>query len=308
MVLLGAAVFCNIRTFGSFQVICNGRSYGRRLSQHSRTLLALLVLRYGRSVRREEIVDLLWSANYDKAHRRRLSTILWRINHVAPRSTQRYEIVRIEENGDIRIDADTNIHIDLAEFESVFKAIPSHVEEFRSFDVTAIENAVNLYRGDLLEDMDTEWLHQARAHVRQCHLDMLQLLIEYFAKAAQPDKVILYANRFLQIDPYVETVHLALVKAYLATGKNGLALAQVDLCRRVLKDDLGVPLSADAEFILSSLGLTRRIKPRTPRLQTSESSVASTDRVGELRLTVSKLLAICAELLDELSPDGSSRH
>lgn len=290
-------------------MVCNGRPYGRRLSQHSRTLLALLVLRYGRSVRREEIVDLLWSANYDKVHRRRLSTILWRVNRVAPRDMQGCEIVRIEENGYIRIDADANIHIDLAEFETIFKAIPARVEEFRGSDVMAIERAVNLYRGDLLEDMDTEWLRQTRAHVRQCHLDMLQLLIEYFDKAGQADKVATYANRFLQIDPYIESVHLALVKAYLTTGMTGLAAAQIDHCRRLLREDLGVQLSADAEFMLASLGLGRhRIKPRTPPLAPCAAPVATTDRVSELCTTLSRLLVTCAELLEELSPDAPSRH
>lgn len=290
-------------------MVCNGRPYGRRLSQHSRTLLALLVLRYGRSVRREEIIDLLWSANYDKVHRRRLSTILWRVNQPAPRDMQGCEIVRIDENGDIRIDADANVHIDLAEFETVFKAIPARIEEFRCNDATAIEKAVDLYRGDLLEDMDIEWLRQTRAHLRQCHLDMLQLLIEYFDKSGQPDKVAAYANRFLQIDPYIESVHLALAKNYLTTGKAGLAAAQIDRCRRLLREDLGVPLSADTEFMLASLGLgQRRIKRRTSALAPCEGPIAAANRINDLCSTLSRLLVTCAELLDELSPKTPSRH
>ncbi|MBP1293555.1 MULTISPECIES: AfsR/SARP family transcriptional regulator [Bradyrhizobium] len=295
--------------FGSLQVFCNGRSFGRRLAPHSKTLLALLALRYGRSVRREEIVDLLWSADYDKMHRRRLSTILWRVNSASPRNAQGCEIVHIEENGDIRIDADASTYIDLAEFEAIFKAIPAHVEKFRDSDGAAIEKAVNLYRGDLLEDMDSEWLCQARAHVRQCNLDMLQLLILYLDKAGKPDKVTTYANRFLQIDPYDESVHLALAKAYLTTGKTGLAATQLDLCRRVLRDDLGVPLSADAECMLASLRTgRRRTGPRTQPIAVCAAPDIEADRVRKLRTTVSRLLVACAELLEELPPDAPSDH
>jgi DNA-binding SARP family transcriptional activator len=296
-------VICNIRTFGGLQLFYGGRSYGRRLSQHSRALLALLALRHGRSVRREEIVYLLWAADYDKTHRKRLSTILWRFNQVAPGKGGR-EIVHIEGNGDVRIEADAHTHIDLAEFEAIFKAIPARVEQFRPGHVASIEKAIELYRGDLLEDMDTEWVSGARAHVRQCHLDMMQLLIEYCGNSTMPDKVITHASSYIQVDPYVESVHLALVRAYVTTGCLGLAAAHADICRRMLLDDLGVPLSPETEQIFASLTSGRTL-PRS-RVRPAASRTMPANRVSELRSTLSQLLITCAALLDELQPGKSS--
>jgi DNA-binding SARP family transcriptional activator len=297
---------CNIRTFGGLQLFCGERSYGHRLSQHSRSLIALLSLRYGRNVRREEIVNLLWAADYDKKHRRRLSTILWRFNRLAIGNHGTGEIVQIAGNGDVRIEAGSHTIIDLAEFESIFKAIPARIEQLRCSDVAAIERAIDLYRGDLLEDIDTEWVSGARAHIRQCHLDMIQLLIEYFDNSGAADKVIACANRYIQIDPYVEFAHLALVKAYVTTGRFGLAASHADICRRVLVDDLGVPLSPETERVFASL-VPKRMVVR-PRPRPGASRILTADKVSELRSTMSQLLMTCAALLDELPPGKSPRR
>jgi DNA-binding SARP family transcriptional activator len=298
-------VNCHIRTFGSLQLFCGERSCGHRLSQSSRTLIALLALRYGRSVRREEIVNLLWAADYDKKHRRRLSTILWRLNQLAISKHGAGEIVRIAGDGDVRIEADAHTIIDLAEFETIFKAIPARVEQLRCGDVASIERAVDLHRGDLLEDIDAEWVSGARAHTRQCHLDLLQLLIEYFDNKGAPDRVIAYANHYIQIDPYVEFAHLALVKAYGMTGRLGLAASHADICRRVLVEDLGVPLSSETERVFASL-VPGRLVVR-PRKRRGAPRNPAPNKVSELRSTLSQLLTTCAALLDELPPGKSSR-
>jgi len=183
-----------------------------------------------------------------------------------------------------------------------FPVRPGHIG---NYDIALIEKAVNLYRGDLLPEFDVEWVQKARDHARQCYLDMLQILIDRFTMENVVDRLTTYADRYIQVDPYVEHVHLALISAYLASGRRSLAAARAETCRRVLVDELGVTLSPEAERIVLPL-LPRH--NATPSVQLPGRERGKPDRVGELRDTLSRLLVTCADLLNELQQSGPRRH
>lgn len=294
-----------ITTFGGLKLSFNEHPHGRRLSRHSKALIAFLALHPGKNVRREELSDVLWSANYDNKHQRRLSTILWRLNHTRDAAGNRikYSMLHIDPNGDVRIEPDNCTWIDLAEFQRVFKGIPANPAHISNYDIALIERAVDLYRGDLLPEFDVEWAQKVRDHARQCYLEMLQILIDRFTSENVLDKLATYADRYLRVDPYVEHVHVALISAYLASGRRSLAAASAEACQRIFVDDLGVAPSPEAECVLKPLLPPRRAGARRMRFTSQERT--RIDRVDELRDTLSQLLVTCAALLDELQTPGA---
>ncbi|MDI1284214.1 MAG: BTAD domain-containing putative transcriptional regulator [Reyranella sp.] len=298
-----------IRTFGSLHLTYNGRSYGGRLSLRSRALIAFLALRYGRNVRREEIVNVLWAAEYDKKHQKRLSTLLWRLNHARDSKGKaiRHSVLHVDRNGDIGIEPDSCTWIDLAAFEETFKAIPVDLKDLARYDVALMEKAIDLYRGEILPDMDAEWVTEARNHTRQCYLDMLHILVDYFGREKALDKVIAYADRYLQVDPYFERMHVLLINAHLASGRRSLAVASAKACEHLIVNDLGVALSPETEDVVRALLRVRRnyFQGLTPR---PKDSLSRSHSIGQLRNRLWRLVTACEAVLDELKSPRSPGH
>jgi DNA-binding SARP family transcriptional activator len=297
----------NIYTFGCLRLLHGGHPYGERLSRHSKALIGLLVLRRGRNVRREEIVDALWSADYDKEHQRRLSTILWRLKNASDRDGRGIHVsmLHVDRNGDVRIEPDAYTWIDLAEFDSILHGVPVPPRDLGLYDLKLIEKAVALYRGDLLQDVDAQWAAETRDHARQCCLDMLQILIEHYARTQQLDKVAAYAERFIEIDPYVDNVHLALINAYLLGGRRALAASRAARCQRLIVDDLGIALTPEINTLLTALLPNRSARP--PRDVLSVRSRRRRDSIEPLLSSLFRLRTTCMALLDELQKIDAAR-
>jgi DNA-binding SARP family transcriptional activator len=212
----------------------------------------------------------------------------------------------MDPSGDVRIEPGNCTWIDLVEFQHVFQGIPANPAHISNCQIASIEKAVDLYRGDLLPEFDVEWARKVRDHARQCYLEMLQILIDRFTTDSLFDKLATYADRYLRVDPYVEQVHVALIRAYLASGRRSLAAASAEACQRIFAEDLGVALGPEAERVMKPLLTPHR--PAARRMRFAGQERTRIDRVDELRDTLSQLLVTCAALLDELQSPGARRQ
>jgi DNA-binding SARP family transcriptional activator/Flp pilus assembly protein TadD len=107
-------------------------------------------------------------------------------------------------------------------------------------DPTGAAEAVTLYRGDLLEGFEDEWLEAARERLRELQVRLLLELIAARRAAGSHAAGIGYARQLLAIDPWREDGIRALIELRNANGDRAGALATYrDFVKR-LEAEMGV--------------------------------------------------------------------
>ena len=85
-----------------------------------------------------------------------------------------------------------------------------------------LEAAERAYAGDFLEDEpDAEWAVALREEARAAYLAVAELLA---SASSDPERAVGYRLRMLELDPFDERSHLALVAGLTALGRHGEAL------------------------------------------------------------------------------------
>lgn len=137
------------------------------------------------------------------------------------------------------VDADTvrwneaaDVFVDVREFERLAAAESTYAA------------AVELYRGDLLEDVYDDWVVVERERLRARNLALLAALIERHRAARDHARALSFASRLLAFDPLREDVIRQVMSIRYAAGDAAGALGEFDRFARRLRDQLGVaPMS-----------------------------------------------------------------
>lgn len=108
-------------------------------------------------------------------------------------------------------------------------------------------SAVILLRPSFLPGLDGPWIDRRRTELARLHRRALCLGSRVDVAAGAFDEAIDMASDALELDPYDETIHRALIAAHLAGGDRGGALAAYERCRRLLTEDLGLQPSPATE-------------------------------------------------------------
>src|SRR5499426_2240393 len=142
----------------------------------------------------------------------------------------------------------------------------------RRADPEALQQAVDLYRGDLLEGLGVaeapfeEWLVAERERLRELALEALARLLAHQGEAGQPEQAIQSAVRLLALDPLQEVVHRALMRLYTRVGRRGSALRQYQLCLGVLQRELGIEPEAETKELYQEILRRRPSRTAAPEL------------------------------------------
>ena len=104
-------------------------------------------------------------------------------------------------------------------------------------------------RLDLSNDLlptwyDDDWVLVERERFHQLRLHALEALCERLAAAGRYGEAVDAGLAAVAAEPLRESAHRALIKAHLAEGNQGEAGRQYNLCRHLLREELGVEPSA----------------------------------------------------------------
>jgi hypothetical protein len=103
-----------------------------------------------------------------------------------------------------------------------------------------LEDAVQLYRGDLLEGWEQGWCLAERERLQNELLDALDKLVTGCVARHDSERGLAYARRMLVADPAREQVHCHLMRLHLLSGNRTEALRAYGCCERLLMQELGV--------------------------------------------------------------------
>lgn len=222
-----------IALFGALEITHHAAAPLRPPTQRVLALLGYLIAQHHVPQSRDKLVDLLWPDLPPRQGRRMLSDTLWRARRLLT-PPEREDTSAFVVGGDsVTFRPDDSIWVDLIAFEQLLDGAPAANPE-------QIRAAIELYRGDFLEDCYDDWALYERERLRERYLSALRALLAYDHERRAYDQMLQVALRLVRADPLREEGHRALMRAYYLLGREADALRAYEQCRAALHDELGV--------------------------------------------------------------------
>jgi len=226
-----------MRLFGTFQVTLDGTAVSGFASDKVRALLIYLAIESDQPQRREKLAGLLWPDFPEASAHANLRTALANLRQVIGDASTTPPYLFISRQT-IQFNRASGAWID----------IDSYTELLNLADLTSLEQAARLYRGDLLEGFSLgdaspfeEWALLERERYRRLVMDALGRLTDGCLQRGDYERALRHAWRQVEMDPWRETAHQQLMRLLALSGRRGEALAQYEIVSRLLAKDLGVP-------------------------------------------------------------------
>jgi DNA-binding SARP family transcriptional activator len=295
-----------VQLLGRLHIECDGQPMGLPSTRRARSLLGFLILHKGRRFRRGALIEAAWGERVSGRTKKWLRTELWRIRSLLEGSPESSAACFVVDRKEIAFDPDQELWIDYEEFQRRFDRVSRQASEVSlspaELDAELL-GAVDLYRGDLLEGFDDEWVLDERNRLLLRFLSVLTMLMRTQMQRGDWDGAIRSGQRLLREDPLLEAVHRDLMVCFLRQGNRPAAIRQFERCSRTLRRNLTI------EPMPETVDLYRRISAGDP-IAPITGSVDPVDPVGgsdpgeaqlaDLVLGVRRLSEHVSALRDEL--------
>ncbi|MGD9099708.1 MAG: BTAD domain-containing putative transcriptional regulator, partial [Anaerolineae bacterium] len=219
----------------------NGEPITRFESNRVRALLAYLAVESSRPHSRETLASLLWPDKPTRIALKRLRSALSNLR-LAIRDRQTHPPLLLITRGAIQFNTASDYWLDVEVFEQC-------IAQGQSADqgISALQAAVDLYRGGFLEGFlvkDSlpfeEWALFKQEQLNRLMMSVLQRLAACYEERSDYEQAQTYARWQIELEPWREEAHRQLMRALVFSGQRSAALAQHDICRRLLSENLGV--------------------------------------------------------------------
>jgi DNA-binding SARP family transcriptional activator len=243
-----------IHFFGGFQLL-----FGRLVlpdfpTQRARALFAMLALQAGQVMSRARLMDVLWQ-EVDESHARKcLSTELWRIRALLKAGGLRPERLIVASRDGVMFDSKAPYWLDVEAFVRALATVKSAGPELLVPEqVNALQEAVDLYRGDLLEGFYDDWCLLHREALASQYLRALETLMRWHFAGGQWEAAIGYGQKLLAHDPLLEHVHRSIIRCYVELGARSAAIRQYGSCVECLRKELGIEPMEETMMLYRSI-------------------------------------------------------
>lgn len=205
----------------------------------ARDLLAYLAVHPERLVTRGQLIEALWPESTAEAGQASLHTTLYHLRRVLKPLGD--EVITYS-GGVYRLNREL-IEVDLDRFEAL---VGSEGEE-------AWRSAAELYRGELLGDLEYPWCEPLRLRAQALFRHAVRSLVQFFRTGGRPGEAIPWLQITLQVDPLAEDAHVALMDCFAETGSRNAALQQYRTLAALLDEELGLEPSEAARLAYQRL-------------------------------------------------------
>lgn len=288
------------------------RLNGDRLSfkyQKSIALLVYLVVTR-RSHSRQKLAGLLWGetteANARAGLRKSLSDLRSQVE--AHLTIERHQV---------SCDFSAPFDLDVEDFQI-------QMDQFRESSAADLDleqaarliQAMDAYQGDFLAGFHIrraaafeEWVTVQRERFRLDAIQGLHLLADYFLTQGEYPQAVHHLERLLALEPCQEEAHRQMMSLLALQGKQGAALQQYQVCRRLLRTTLDIEPQVETtalyERIRQQSNMGDQRNPRRGQLPVPLTPLIG--RQAEIESIEEQLEAPICRLLTILGPGGSGK-
>jgi DNA-binding SARP family transcriptional activator len=227
--------------FGKFGVHRDALTVKGLDASKEQELLSYLLIHRDRSHPREALATLLWGETSTERSKKYLRQALWHLQGALETGEMMSPQVLLVEHNWVQLNWRGEVWLDVAMFESAFastQGIPGKRLDEQSARV--LKDAVELYKGDLLDGWYHDWCLFERERLQNMYLSMLDKLMIYSAEHQEYEAGQVYGATILRYDAASERTYRQLMHLqYLAGDRTG-ALRQYKRCVAALDEELGV--------------------------------------------------------------------
>lgn len=260
-----------IRLFNHLELQFNGQGLAV-LRPRARRLLAYLILHRKTSVPRRRIAFTLWP---DTSEAESLGMLRRALNDLRARLPDDEEYLNVTRDK-IGWNSAAPCWLDVDEFET----------QVQNAELENLHVVIDLYTGDLLRDMDEEWLLPEREHYRQMQFNALRQLTAHYQARQNYTTALDFTRRALTLEPFSELVYQDRMRLRFLAGDRAAALTEYERLQSALINELGVePMGetrALAESIMRGETLANAEISRSAALQIPPKLIGRDDEISRL--------------------------
>lgn len=233
-------------------------------------LLCYLLLNREQTHGRERLAAVFWSEYPTATSRTYLRNALWRLRQALQSAGAPVDEFFSVGDDSIRFLASSRYWLDVQDFETATaecRDVPG--EQLSARQAACLEQAVELYVGDLLEGIYDDWCLFDRERLRLLHLNTLHKLLVFHEHSGSYERGIDIGRQILDLDPTREQVHRQMMRLYWLLGERSEALAQYKCCVQVLREDLGLPPTQRTNLLHEQM-IHNRFDPKSWRIHPND--------------------------------------
>ncbi len=208
------------------------------------SMLAYLILHRNAPQSRTHLAFLFWPDSTEEQAHTNLRHLVYRLRRALPNANSYLHT----NKQTLHWNPDLPWTLDVADFERAIAEADQAEQAGNLIKMrVALEEAVKLYRGDLLPGIYEEWLLSERERLRQQFLGVLERLIVLLERERQYQEAIRVAQQLLRYDPLHEATYRSLMRLYAGSGDRAAALRTYHTCVTVLERELAMEPSAPTQ-------------------------------------------------------------
>jgi DNA-binding SARP family transcriptional activator len=231
-----------IRMFGKFEVCCGSRQVDGFEAHKLQELLSYLLLHREQPHARETVASVLWSESTIGQSKKHLRQALWQLQGLLePCAEQTGGPLLLVEPEWVGLDPGVTYWLDVAAFEQLtgpLQETPGRALE--GGEAEALQEAISIYRADLLEGFYDDWCLFERERLQNIYLAVLDKLMVYHEARGAYRAGLACGTRILRYDRASERTHRRLMRMHYRAGDRTAALRQYQRCVAALREELDV--------------------------------------------------------------------
>ena len=234
--------YASFTLFGKLQMQLNGHDILGCEARKLQELLCYLLLHRDRPHAREMLAAVFWGNAPTAQSKKYLRQALWQLQTALDsQGANDHEPLLVVDSIWVRLNPQSSYWLDVALFEAAFAQVQSiSAEKLMLEQVQSLQEAAQLYKGDLLEGWHDDWCIFERERLQSMYLAMLDKLINYSEIQQDFDSGLLYGVQVLRYDRARESTHRRLMRLYYLSGDRTGALRQYQACVAALRQELDV--------------------------------------------------------------------
>lgn len=230
-----------VHVFGKFRLTVGDVDAPDLESRKAQELITYLLLHREQHHYREALASLLWPESSAAQARRNLRQLLWQIQSTLARSGAASHLLVDADAEWLQLHLDSQCWVDVAILQQAWyevKDIPG--EALSRAQYHAVREAVDLYRGPLLDGCYEAWCLFERERLQTLYLALQEKLMVYYEHLQQYEHGLQCGLHVLKHDRARERTHRRMMRLYYLSGDRTAALRQFERCAAALSEELDV--------------------------------------------------------------------
>ena len=295
----------HLALLGTPRIFLHERDLTKRIPRKkSLALLVYLAMEHSRSHLRKDLAFLLWPDLPDDRADHSLRQSLYSLKKILDPGSPAAPSPLLVDRSSVRLNPDVLFTTDVALLGDPAPPCPLlHPPDRCSRCEQRLTEGIGKIRGPFMEGFDLpesddfrDWITATREHCQMKALRAVDQLSRLRESQGRTGDAISLVSRYLTMDPLDESQHRRLIELHLTRGDRRSAEVQYDICRRTLRQELGVEPEKKTRHLLEKIQ-SATLQDLAPFPQTSPERLP--DSPPERR----PVTILSVECLDHLSPD-----